>query len=109
VFLCEVSYSETLQALLGRLRAWNQNWNELCAAIVRDCAVPVNWRIQPWVFFPKDLHPTFVSKQKHLDVDDDLTVMPRPRVTHLETVVPWKYSSRNRQVVVEDGDRLSAQ
>lgn len=89
VYLCEVTFSVTLQALLDRLKAWDSNWDRLCAALQRDCSIPPGWKIQPWVFIPEDRRQILEAKHRSIK-------MPAPRVTHLESVVPWKYRSWNR-------------
>ena len=89
VYLCEVTYSASLQALLDRLKAWDSHWHRLRSAIQRDCSISSEWNIQPWVFIPKD-------RRWILDAKHQSTQMPTLRVTHLESIVPWKYQSWNR-------------
>jgi len=89
VYLCEVTYSKDLSSLLKRLAAWDNNWERLCDSIRRDSAIPKEWKIQPWVFIPADRKQVFAAKQCP-------QIMPTPRVTFLETVVPWKYDSDGR-------------
>jgi hypothetical protein len=97
VYLCEVTYSTTLHSLLARLQGWENNWAELRAAIFRDSKIPEDWPIQPWVFIPKELHPVFERKFPLLKRTSGASVhMPTPLVTHLESVVPWKYRSWDR-------------
>src|SRR5688572_2705820 len=59
VYLCEVSYSGTLAALMKRLKAWAGCWPDLKRALVRDCHVPADWKVLPWVFIPRDREPTY--------------------------------------------------
>ena len=93
VYLCEITYSPTLHSLFRRLQAWSTNWSAVCSAIVRDCSVPNDWKIQPWVFLPKKSHALFEERLKLLtnvgDVDGN---MPLPLITDLEEVAPWEYS-----------------
>jgi hypothetical protein len=93
VYLCEVTYSKTLSALLHRLRAWDTHWSAISAAIARDCAVPSTWRIQPWVFIPKKTHETQYSVKLGQFVVPRTAhgQMPLPRVTFLDDVTPWSY------------------
>jgi len=91
LYLCEVTYSKTLHALLTRLRSWNTHWAPLCAALRRDCSVPTDWETQPWLFMPEDRYSLYKQKVAQLS---DLGMnghMPKPRVTFLECVAPWQY------------------
>jgi hypothetical protein len=97
VSLCEVTYSQSLDSLLKRLIGWGENWPALRKALVRDCNVPSDWLVQPWVFIPSGLHPPFSTKLAKLpSIATGKSEMPVPKVTHLEEVVPWKYRSWNR-------------
>lgn len=87
-FLCEVTYSKTCQALIKRLKAWDSNWQELKDALVRDCGIPKNWDIEPWIFIPQSRH----EKIRGLGFIN----MPSPRVTYLESIPPWMYEEENR-------------
>ena len=40
IYLCEITYSGTMQSLVGRLQAWQSNWAELTAAVIRDSGTP---------------------------------------------------------------------
>jgi len=62
VYLCEVTYSTSLSALIGRLQAWSSNWAPLCEALARDCQVPTSFTVCPWVFIPQSHHPHFQKK-----------------------------------------------
>ncbi len=93
VYLCEVSYSTTLHALQRRLQAWSANWPAVCAAIVRDCSVPNDWKIQPWIFVPKKSRALLDEKLKLLtNVGGADGTMPHPLIKSLEEVAPWEYS-----------------
>jgi len=103
VHLCEVSYSKSLSALLKRLDSWNANWTLLCAALVRDCAVPLEWPVRPWIFIPRECRDVLdKGLSKFLAAGAQ---MPVPQVTNLEDVVPWKYRSWNRPPEM-DGDNV---
>ena len=98
VFLCEITYSKTMQALVKRLRAWESHWPQLRNAIVRDCSVPADWRIQPWVFVPKEHHEELKRRVPATMISGGGTEsMPAPRVTYLESVCPWNYDSADRK------------
>jgi hypothetical protein len=105
VYVCEVTYSSTLHSLLARLQAWSTNWSALRAALVRDCSVPGTWRIQPWLFVPEVRHEVLKKKMAFLTNIGDLGgQMPIPRVTYLESVVPWKYRTWDRKVSALEGE-----
>jgi hypothetical protein len=105
IYLCEVTYSTTLHALLGRLHAWSSNWTALRSAIVRDCGVPESWHIQPWLFIPEERHAVLRKKLPTIkNIGDPNGSMPSPRVTYLESVVPWKYRTWDRQVSALETD-----
>ncbi len=96
VYLCEVTLSRTLTALLKRLKEWDANWTNVCHALRHDNRIPDGWYVRPWVFVPsaqKELVSLGVST--HLGTDDESDGMPRPLVTSLEDVVPWLYSWPN--------------
>jgi hypothetical protein len=100
IFLCEISYSKSLSALLKRLEGWNANWNLLRAALVRDCSVPREWSVRPWVFIPDGCRDVLgKGLAKFLCAEEQQ--MPDPKVTNLEDVVPWKYESWNRLAASE--------
>ena len=94
VYLCETSYSESLGALIKRLVAWNKHWPEVRSAIVRDCRLPSEWRMRPWLFIPERCAPAAVKAIKRIRTDDN--GMPNPRITTLEMVAPWEYRSWRR-------------
>jgi len=95
--LCEVSYSKTLTALGKRLTQWRNHWPEICAALRRDSGFGQDWLIEPHVFIPSELGPTL---DRHLDrlpkIAGHDPQMPKPKVTFLESVLPWKYRSWDR-------------
>jgi hypothetical protein len=90
VFLCEVSYAEKLGALTERLKNWAANWAGVHDALVRDCKVPSDWPVRPWLFVPQGKIGRLVGKLK------DLTEF-NPRITPLECVQPWNYHSWDHQ------------
>jgi len=81
VYLCEVTYSKTLQALRKRFKEWDENWDELKVALIRDCGIEPSWSIEPWAFIPE----ANINKLSSLE---SLVNMPKPRVTFLESVTP---------------------
>jgi len=98
VYLCEVTYSSTLHALITRLKAWDSHWPQLCEAIQRDCATDKTWKVQPWIFIPKDRQDTLTKKMSEfMAIEMSLSRMPIPKVKYLEDVVPWKYRTWDRK------------
>lgn len=96
VYLCEVTLSRTLTALLKRLSEWDANWAEVCIAVRRDNRIPNEWHVRPWAFVPsaqKELLSRGVSAL--LGSCAGVDRIPRPLVTGLEDVVPWLYSWPN--------------
>lgn len=95
VYLCEISYSKSLSALIKRLDAWSSHWGAVCASLARDCFVPSGWPVYPWVFIPDQRRDAFEKGRSKFQKTDE-QCMPAPRTTSLEDVVPWKYPSWNR-------------
>jgi hypothetical protein len=102
VFLCEVTFSKTLDALFQRLSAWSQHWPQVCAALARDCYLPSAWPVRPWLFVPEGRRATLTQKLAKLPEAGAGTMkMPVPKITDLESVVPWKYCSWDRKPEIE--------
>jgi hypothetical protein len=101
VYLCEITYSTTMQTLLARLEHWANHWPLLCQAVARDCCVPNSWKVQPWTFIPKRYHQAFNEKLAKRLVSipclDQHARMPAPKVTYLESVTPWNYCTWDRR------------
>jgi hypothetical protein len=101
IYLCERSYSKSQSALLKRLDGWNANWGRLCAALVRDCAVPREWPVRLWVFIPLECRGVLAKGLSKFHGAE--APMPAPKVSNLEDVVPWKYRSYDRLPDLEVG------
>ena len=96
VHLCEVTYSRTLQAVINRLQAWRNEWPFVVKAIYRDSQLQGQWTVTPRVFIPEFLHTAFESKYTQMTgFSKTSPSMPKPIVTMLEDVLPWKYRSWN--------------
>lgn len=95
VFLCEVTYSAGVSALMKRLAAWQAHWHDLQSALQRDCGVDPKWTVSPWVFLPENRQDIYGRKLAKLNLSD--AGMPTPRLTLLEDVLPWKYCTYDRQ------------
>ena len=92
VYLCEVSYSKSLRALLKRLASWNSHWTQVKASLARDSRLPSEWPVRPWLFIPEETLPTAAAGIKGLGAGPGQTrLMPEPKITTLESVAPWKY------------------
>lgn len=89
VFLCEVTYSQSLAALLRRLAQWSTNWARILDALHRDSGIPKEWAVRPWIFIPTDAIPRLVTRLPQLPIP--------PRVTPLEMTVPWLYCTWDRR------------
>ena len=101
VFLCEVSYAEKLQALTNRLKHWSAHWEDLRQALARDSHIRQDWPVRPWLFVPQKLIP--LAKEKLIGIlTSDASSAFHPRITHLEAVQPWNYSSWQHR----DGDTV---
>lgn len=102
IFLCEFSYSNSLQALQDRLASWNEHWDGICGALDRDSKLPTrdsklptgDWRVRPWLFVPQKCVETLCKKLKSTGRIQPLRF--QPRITTLEMVQPWEYCSYNR-------------
>lgn len=104
VYLCEISYAKTLDALVKRLAAWHSHWPALCQAIARDCHVPATWHVRPWLFVPEERRSLLAAKlQAVVASGGDVSPIAESRITNLEDVAPWKYRSWNRWNEVLDG------
>lgn len=94
IFLCEITYSQSLAGLMKRLKAWEDNWDGIPPSLQRDASLPA-WPVKPWVFIPTALIPSF-QRQVGLIGGPESRKMPAPVITPLEDTQPWKYRSWNR-------------
>ena len=64
IYLCEVTYSKTMTALIKRLRAWSANWSGVRAALIRDAQIPnpKDWAVKLWLFVPAKHEPPFEAE-----------------------------------------------
>ena len=92
VYLCEVSFSKRLDAVLKRLSGWNAHWPEVCGALADHNGIDSSWSVRPWVFVPKAQRGRVSRKMPEiLTLNPGSPVMPNPLVTSLEDVGPWLY------------------
>jgi hypothetical protein len=105
IYLCEVTYAKSLSALKTRLAAWAAHWEGVRHALVRDCSLPEDWAVQPWLFVPSHLRAGLETKFAiHRDDATGNSTMPVPMITELEDILPWKYRSWNRVLIDADAD-----
>lgn len=98
IYLCEVTYSKDLGALVRRLASWNAHWPAVKASLVQDFCVPNDWPVRPWLFVPEACITPAVKRIKAIrSGNENADVIPEPRITTLEAVAPWNYRSWNRQ------------
>lgn len=96
IHLCEITYSKTLHSVSKRLQFWCNHWPEVVAAIFRDSELKGEWEVFPRVFVPAALKPTLDIRTNLLKWPEPCARrMPKPIVTTLEEVLPWKYRSWN--------------
>lgn len=94
-YLCEITIDKTLNSLLKRLESWDNNWGELRSALLRDCSIPLEWEVTPWVFIPAGRRDIFDKKNNFKN-------FPSPFITHLESITPWLYDLHARTDKVLD-------
>jgi hypothetical protein len=90
-YLCEVTLSQTVAALMRRLSEWEARWAEVSAAVVRDNLDGQPWSVRPWAFVPEAQRALLSARVASLlDETTGPRSMPRPVATSLEAVVPWR-------------------
>ncbi|MTW23250.1 hypothetical protein [Allochromatium palmeri] len=98
IFLCEVTYSKTVHALIKRLSFWNQHWVALCNGIYRETGIPKDWSVKPWLFIPEERRGILDDKLANIvGIGSEGCQIPRPDITYLEEVMPWKYDNHDRE------------
>jgi hypothetical protein len=101
VYLCEITYSKTLSALMTRLTAWAKCWQDICSTIQRTSVIDETWSCRPWVFIPADSSDLFKQKFALIEMSVE-NPMPFPRIETLEAVAPWNYCSWDRLEAEEE-------
>lgn len=69
---------------------WDEHWEGVKAALVRDSGVPDGWFVRPWLFVPQ------AHAERLKGSLASLGTLPSPRITFLEHVVLWRCRSWNR-------------
>jgi len=85
IFLCEATFAQKPVYMFRRLRRWASIWPEIELCARRLTGAPDHWRVEPWVFMPKDLKATF-DKGFAAIIDSPFSVT----WTAFEDIVPWK-------------------
>ncbi len=93
VFLCEVTYSRSLSALIKRLKSWSQNWPDIVRALQRDTCISADFKVRPWIFIPESLTEAFVKKFHASGAKFETP----PLITTLEMTVPWRHRTWDRR------------
>lgn len=94
IFLCEITFSSTLGALVKRLSGWQEHWALVRTCLIRDSRLPGDWQVRPWLFVPEQLVPLLLRRLEGIGGASELKFVPR--ITPLEMVQPWQYRSWNR-------------
>jgi hypothetical protein len=94
IFLCEIAYGANLASLINRLRGWNATWDRVRSALARDCFLAEQWPITPWLFVPR-ARVDFL-KRRLVEIANGQRPTFVPKITALEEVQPWLYSSYSR-------------
>ena len=99
IYLCEISYATYLADLIKRLKAWNDNWDGVCRAVARDSFfgdrfLSEPWPIRPWLFVRKEARTRLEQRLKNIANGQPPKFVSK--ITELEMVQPWLFSSFNR-------------
>ena len=89
-FLCEISFEESLGKLKKRLKEWSDHWPELCNALKRDCNVPTDFGVRPWLFVPAGSVDRIVASLEAMKGADGAPLF-KTRITPLQKVQPWLF------------------
>ena len=89
-YLCEVSFSKTLAAMLKRLGQWSAKWDEVQTAVRRDAHLSEGWSMTPWVFVPEAQLSIIKARMPQFPI--------KPPITALEDTVPWKHCTWDRKL-----------
>jgi hypothetical protein len=110
VYLCEVTYARRVGALLNRLMQWNAHWPSIQTSLVRDNKVSPDWSVTPWLFMPEAFIDGARLKIKKLtSVPGETSLMPFPRITSLESIVPWnpaRHTKIGKEVSITDAGSM---
>ena len=102
LFLCEISYSQKLAAILRKFQIWSDNWDAVRAELFRASGVSPDWDVKPWVFAPAARRDLFLKGLANIP-----GLRFAPEWTALEDLVPWKRKDAG-QVAAEEGRILNS-
>lgn len=88
VYLCEIAVTQGLRALIKRLGAWTENWEEVKDGLRRDCRLPSEWRVYVWLFIPRESIEMLDAKLEELRSTFGSAF--KVKITALEDVQPWR-------------------
>lgn len=108
VYLCEFSFSKTLQGLRKRLSAWAKVWPDISPSIARDSGLSKPPYVRPWAFVPADCAPRLVETAASLGFDGGAELPPL-KITTLEMTLPWNYRSWKRHGEAEKPGSIPTQ
>lgn len=105
VFLCEITYSVQLAALVRKLKTWHDNWKEIRDALADYSSLPTHaregfpksWALRPWLFVPEDGDCLNILRKKLEQMRNGQPLAFTPRITPLEMVQPWRYCNWDRK------------
>ena len=96
IFLCEISYAKTIYDLRKRLETWNENWQAVHDALIRDSKLKGEWSVRPWLFVPAELEGALKQGLKKIE-EKCGQLHFAPKITTLDKVQPWKYCMFDRK------------
>jgi hypothetical protein len=104
IFVCEISYSFKLPALINRLRLWGEKWTEVAFALERDSCLPNDWlsRLRPWLFVPQQSLDVLLAGLSKMGSASPVST---PRITTLEMAQPWNYCESHRKGEIDCCER----
>jgi hypothetical protein len=105
VYLCEFTFSKSLEGLKRRLSAWAVFWSEIGPAITRDSGIPGIPLVRPWAFVPEDCAAKLVKIAAGLGFDGS-SDLPPMKITTLEMTLPWNYRSWKRSGEAKKPDTI---
>ena len=108
VFLCEFSFSKSMQGIRNRLKSWANVWNEIEIAIARDSGISQISCVMPWLFVPEETIEKVVRIASSEGFDGSGT-FPAVRLTTLEMTLPWRYQFWRREGEAEKPASIPAQ
>jgi len=86
----------TSVSLMKRLRAWHDNWQSVIDALYRESMIcEFRWPVRPWLFVREDRVPLLKEQLNRIANGQPLKF--NPKITPLEKVQPWLFSTFNRK------------